>query len=136
MMTARMEDEIDDSKLTHKLGPKRPTVYYFDSKAENDQFPDPSLMDLPDEDKEEEARYCLEEWLHSESTNGLPDEHISELRTISHHQIDTFITKLSAGPPDSAEPLNVFAKDNVSPFSVKPRKFSSEKWNRMQKLVA
>lgn len=99
----RIEDiPTTDSQLEFE---NRPRVNYFESRNEEDQFPDNSLIDSVHIDQKIDVNTEVETMIQQASDNGLSRSEAKELSDLVYELKNIFQTSFSAGPPAKIDPL-------------------------------
>ena len=129
--------EIDSKKDSDNASvhtPQRPRSNYYANKAEVDPFPNPSLLDLPDQNQDETVKKAVEEMLRNALAEGFPKNRFDDLRKIIMARLGVFRTDFSQSSA-SIPPLKLELKPDAKPVHVKIRKYSDSERKFLRNLV-
>lgn len=134
LIVARMQRDDDDK--SHEPPTNRPRANYFDSQHPADPFPDPFLINAPDEEAEDaQSHKDIEELLARSKAEGFPEEHWEELQKVVWDHAPAFRTSFSSTPA-KVEPLRINLKPEAQPVRVKLRNYSATQREFMANLVS
>lgn len=122
------EDEIpgEQGLSGSKLEDRRPRVDYFESKEEEDPFPDESLLDPIDVAQQDEVMKEIQAMLSRASEEGLQGELLTRLKTLVLKNTDVFRVGFSSGPPAQFKPMKIELVPNAKPVRVRLRNYTQE----------
>jgi RNase H-like domain found in reverse transcriptase/Reverse transcriptase (RNA-dependent DNA polymerase)/Integrase zinc binding domain len=94
--------------------------------VDNDPVNLPHLLDMPLTTDAEEVDEALEALVTNAAANGLPAEHIEEIRKLVHEFHDVWRISLAAGPPAKLPPMVIKLRPDATPVRCKLRRYPPE----------
>lgn len=127
LMGARYNGEIDKpASCQPTIDASRPKVNYFESRNEEDPFPDPALLDPEMNDKSRILHGEVEGMIQRAYDQGFSPALRDQLKNLVHSFKGIFFIGLSGGPPAKLKPLEIELAPDAKPIKVKLRKYSQE----------
>lgn len=129
----RIEDiPTTDSQLEFE---NRPRVNYFESRNEEDQFPDNSLIDSVHIDQKIDVNTEVETMIQQASDNGLTEVETKVLSDLIYEFKNIFYTSFSGGHLAKIDPLRIELTQDVKPVRVRLRNYTQDQRTFLSKLI-
>lgn len=114
----------------------RPRAVHEYGKTEEDPFPNPTLLDLLDEDQAESLDEAIGDMIQRAKENVLPETHLARVEQMVFRYRDVFRTGLSSGVPPKFPPLVIALTSDAKPTKVRLRNYSKAQKEFMKEFVS
>lgn len=127
LMNARLNrQEVGNFAIFSEANANRPRINCHTTQKEEDQFPDPSLLDHIDADQHKEIKSSVGAMLKLEKDNGLSNKEHKHLEMIVFDHMEIFFCSFLSRPSAKLPPLKIEPTADAKPVEVRWQTYSAD----------